>query len=104
MRVLALNDDNHEVCFTTENGEIYHNTFQFITKCLALPRCSDIEFIVRGFYICDELDDSIAEKYTEEQVQNIFSCVENANDKVYDSNITFKEAFNILWASSNANW
>lgn len=102
MRVLALNDDNHATSFTTENGETYYNAYQFITKCLAKPHKN--EYIVRGFWICDEFDDTILEKYTEEEIQLIFDCVERADEKAYNTDINFDKAFNILWASSSEHW
>ena len=97
-----MNDDSHATSFVTENGETYYNAYEFITKCLAKPHKT--EYQVRGLWICDEFDDTILEKYTEEEIQLIFECVESVDEKVYNSELTFDKAFNILWASSSEHW
>lgn len=102
MRILALNDDNHDTYFVAENGNTYYNACELITKLLAHKHNTD--YLVRGFWVFDDLDDSIGEKYNEDQVQLIFECVEGVDEKVYGMDITFEQAFNILWASSSATW
>ena len=99
MRVLALNDDNHEVCFTTETGVLYYNARHFITECLGLPH--EIEYDVRGFCICDNIKGGV---YSQEDIELIFTCVESGSAKVYDRDITFAEAFDLLWNSSSVRW
>lgn len=50
IKVLALNDDNHETVYITLN-EYYFNIVDFATKCLLKPH--DCTYDVRAIYICD---------------------------------------------------
>lgn len=50
IKVLALNDDNHETCFVTY-GSYFFNSKQFMKECLLKSHTSIYE--VRGVYICE---------------------------------------------------
>ena len=99
MRILALNDDNHATCFTREDGVRYYNSASLIRE-LSDPH--EEKYEVKGFVIFDEI-----EGYNDEEVQLMFECVESVqdvNEKVYNSELTFKDAFNILWLASSEYW
>ena len=51
IKVLALNDDNHETCFVTL-GSYFPNSKTFMKECLLKPHT--IAYEVRGIYACDE--------------------------------------------------
>jgi hypothetical protein len=94
IRVLALNDDNHATYFTTEHGVKYYNSVEFINECLAKPH--EVEYVVRGIYICDEF-----EGIDEEELGDRFDCVGEGKDYyIYN----FNESFEKLWAVSLERW
>lgn len=52
IKVIALNDDNHDTCFVTKET-VYSNVKNFMESCLLKPHVED--YRVRGVYICDPL-------------------------------------------------
>ncbi len=76
IKVLALNDDNHETSYTLENGRRFNSTYEFITQLLAKP-------------------------HTEDQIISIFDLV--ANNFKCDL-MDFDMAFALLWSSSDERW
>lgn len=98
IKVLALNDDNHETSYTLEDGRRFYSKYEFITQLLAKPHTE--EYDVRGFAIIDE-PEGYLEGYTEDQIISIFDLV--ANDFKCDL-MDFDMAFALLWSSSNERW
>lgn len=98
IRVLALNDDNHETSFTIEDGRRFYTKFEFITEVLAKPHAE--EYVVRGYAIIDEPEGRLAD-YECEQVDAIFDLV--ANDFSCDI-VTFEEGFDLIWETSGERW
>ena len=97
IRVLALNDDNHETSYTTEEGQRFYSASEFITKVLAKPHTE--EYIVRGYAIIDEPEGALA-ALDEDEIITVFDQV--AND--FLGKMSFEEAFNLLWESSDERW
>ena len=98
MRVLALNDDNHEDSFTIENGKMYSDPFTFMAKCLALPHNETYE--IREFYI---YDDVVRNNVTlsPKEVNELFYFIEGIYRFPYGIDISFEEAFNLLWEAAS---
>ena len=100
VRVLALNDDNHETSFTVEDGRRFYNSYEFITELLAKPHAEGYE--VRGYAIIDEPKGVLAE-YADEHIDSIFDFVANNFTCVIEG-MDFDTAFNALWGSSDERW
>ncbi len=98
IRILALNDDNHETCFTVENGCRFYTKFELITELLAKPHKE--EYVVRGYALIDEPIGRLA-NYELVEIDSIFDMV--ASNHKCDL-VDFKEGFNLLWESSNERW
>lgn len=99
IRVLALNDDNHATYFTREDGVRYYDAADFINNCLAKPHA--IEYVVRGFYICDDFSHTPLRDVDETVIDEMFDCVESGGE-LYGRNFT--ESFDTLWAASSERW
>lgn len=97
IRVLALDDDNHEDMFATETGETFGNA-QELLEFLGKPHTETYEF--RHFCLIDysgpaaELDDEL--------VDHMFGHV--CGFAIPPEGYTFAEAFDILWASTESRW
>lgn len=93
IRVLALNDDNHETFFVREDGTRYHDAQDFIKNCLAMPHST--EYNIRGIYLCDEF-----EGIDDEELEAMFMCVEHGSYHEY----SFVDSFDKLWIVSSERW
>ena len=98
MRALALNDDNHEHSFRTENGEEYTDPFTFMVKCLALPHNETYE--IREFYIYDDVIWN-GKTLLPSVVSEIFDFVAGISSFPYGVDISFEEAFDLLWEAAS---
>ena len=77
-RVLALNDDNHDTSFITEDGQ-YFSDYTGIIQFLAAPHLED--YRVRYVYLLNLPEDNI----------EAFDIRGATSEK-------FNESFNLLWA------
>lgn len=98
IRVLALNDDNHDTSFACEDGRTFTRASTFITECLAKPHSE--EYIVRGFCIIDEVRGPLA-AYNNDDIDAMFYALE---DVARYEGKDFLEMFNLLWESSSERW
>ena len=83
-RVLALNDDNHDTSFITEDGQ-YFSDYTSIIQFLATPHLED--YHVRYVYLLNipEDNDDATEAF------DILDMRGATSEK-------FRESFNLLWA------
>ena len=80
-RVLALNDDNHDTSFITEDGQ-YFSDYAGIIQFLAAPHLED--YHVRYVYLLNIPEDNI-------EATEAFDIRGATSEK-------FNESFNLLWA------
>lgn len=80
-RVLALNDDNHDTSFITEDGQ-YFSDYTGIIQFLAAPHLED--YHVRYVYLLNIPEDNI-------EATEAFDIRGGTSEK-------FNESFNLLWA------
>ena len=80
-RVLALNDDNHDTSFITEDGQ-YFSDYTGIIQFLAAPHLED--YRVRYVYLLNIPEDNI-------DATEAFDIRGATSEK-------FNESFNLLWA------
>lgn len=80
-RVLALNDDNHDTSFITEDGQ-YFSDYTGIIQFLAAPHLED--YHVRYVYLLNIPEDNI-------EATEAFDIRGATSEK-------FNESFNLLWA------
>lgn len=98
MRVLALNDDNHAHSFRIENGEEYTDSLTFMVKCLALPHNKTYE--IREFFIYDDVTRNGA-RLPYDVVSELFDFVAGICKFPYGIDISFEEAFDLLWEAAS---
>lgn len=98
IRILALDDDNHDVMFAMENGKIFSYASDLL-RFLAKPHTEEYE--IRGFCLIDY--EGPASEMDEEEVDKMFSIVESVYSPAL-AEYTFQEAFETLWASSTERW
>lgn len=97
IRVLALNDDNHDTCFAMENGKTFGQGRDLI-ELLAQPHSETYE--IKGFNLVDyegpaaELDECL--------VDQMFCFVEGF--AIPPEGYTFEQCFDVLWASAGKWW
>ena len=94
LRVLALNDDNHETFFVREDGTRYHDAQDFIKNCLTMPHST--EYNIRGIYLCDEFDG-----IDDEELEAMFMGVEDGSSY---RGYSFVDSFDKLWTVSSERW
>ncbi|MBQ8792903.1 MAG: hypothetical protein IJZ62_04820 [Clostridia bacterium] len=87
LRVLGLNDDNHETSFHTECAVHYYNHVGLIEE-LAKPH--DFEYEVRWIYLVD---------FDEDDVQ-LIEDFEIVSGNINRGFVEFTESFNRLWEKS----
>lgn len=97
IRVLALDDDNHDSMFATEEGETFENA-RALLKLLGQPHTETYE--IRGFCLIDYVGP--AEELNDELVDHIFGYV--GGFAIPPEGYTYAEAFELLWASSQTRW
>ena len=99
MRVLAMNDDNHEHSFTTENGKKYSDPFTFMVECLALPHNETYE--IREFSVYDDVIRNEV-RLSHGVVSDLFDFVTGICKSPYGIEISFEEAFDLLWETASS--
>lgn len=99
IRVLALNDDNHDTFFMREDGIGYYDAATFIKECLAKAHYIDYE--IRGIYLCDDFSDTTLATIDPVEIDNMFNCVCGGDD---GCGYEFMAAFDTLWAGSSERW
>lgn len=97
IRVLALDDDNHDSMFVTEEGEVYNNAKEFL-DVVGKPHTETYD--IRGFCLIDYYGP--AEELDDELVDQMFAYV--GGYAIPPEGYTFAEAFEVLWASSETRW
>lgn len=97
VRILALDDDNHEVMYATENGRTFGYARDLI-QFLASPHTEEYE--VRGFTLINY--EGEAGKLPEELIDQMFYCVEGYGRE--PKGYSRRECFETLWASSEEDW
>lgn len=97
VRVLCMDDDNHDAQFVTEDWHTYSNACSFITHRLAQPHIDSYE--VRGFHICDH--DEIPGIDDEEEVIRLFDVVLGFITVPEEE---WRLAFETLWKYSSEWW
>lgn len=97
LRILALNDDNHDTYFTMENGETFGYARDLI-EFLAAPH--DESYELKGFILIDYAGP--AAELPEELVDQLFGFV--AGHAKAPDGYDFEQAFNILWDSGSQWW
>ena len=96
VRVLCLNDDNHDAQFVTEDWHIYSDVNSFITHRLAQPHTDNYE--VRGFHLCDHDD---IPGISEEDVIRLFDIALGRIDVPENE---WRAVFETLWHHSSEWW
>jgi hypothetical protein len=96
VRVLCLNDDNHDAQFVTEDWYIYSDVNSFITHRLAQPHTDNYE--VRGFHLCDHDD---IPGISEEDVIRLFDI---ALGRFNVPENEWRAVFETLWHHSSEWW
>lgn len=97
IRVLALDDDNHDSMFATEEGETFENA-RFLLEKLGKPHSETYD--IRGFCLIDYVGP--AEKLDDALVDWLFGYV--GGFATAPKGYTYAEAFNLLWESSQTRW
>jgi len=97
IRVLALDDDNHDSMFATEEGETFENA-RFLLEKLGKPHTETYD--IRGFCLIDYVGP--AEKLDDALVDWLFGYV--GGFAIAPEGYTYAEAFDILWESSQKRW
>lgn len=95
IRIIALDDDNHDTYFSSENGQTFDNPRELV---LFLAKPHEVEYEVRGFALCDYDDELEA---SESEVDMMFSAV--AGNRTYED-FPFEKSFETLWAYSSEWW
>lgn len=97
VRILALNDDNHDTSFVMDNGETFgyaRNLIEFLME----PHSETYE--IKGFALVDyegpaaELDECL--------VDRLFSFLNGYGKQ--PEGYTFEQAFDALWTSATEWW
>ena len=96
VRVLCLNDDNHDAQFVTEDWHTYSDANSFITHRLALPHTDSYE--IRGFHLCDHDD---IPGVSEEDVIRLFDIALGYIDAPEEE---WRAVFETLWQHSSEWW
>lgn len=97
IRILALNDDNHDTSFVMDNGETFGYARELI-EFLMNPHAETYE--IKGFCLVDyagpatELDECL--------VDRLFSFLNGYGKQ--PEGYTYAEAFDVLWASAGQWW
>ena len=97
VRILGLDDDNHEPMFRMETGEIYDSPRELIKF---LSHAHDVEYDVRIFSIIEEYTGTLA-MYDQDDIDNWFYFLEGVS-RYEDAD--FELIFNLYWESANLRW
>ncbi len=104
VKVIALNDDNHDTYFVTKET-VYSNAKSFMESCLLKPHYTD--YRVRGVYICDPLGKLI--DMEEEDFHNAFNLLSTKPSDLIGSNRVEEFAkrndyFDLFFENGDLNW
>ena len=104
IRVIALNDDNHDTCFVTKDT-MYYNAKRFMEGCLLNPHGD--QYIIRGVCICDP-PNKLAEM-DEDEFCNEFSLLEHKpQDLIANGGLNLlakrNDIFEKFWENGRENW
>ena len=94
LQVLALNDDNHDVCFVTR-GSYYSNAASFMQECLLKPHTIEYEVGYVALVDMEGDDDEVCEVFDrvacEYRPESLFQRDQERWQKR-------EEAFDYLWS------
>lgn len=96
VRVLCMNDDNHDSEFVTEDWHTYSNANSFITHRLSQPHTDRYE--IRGFGLCDHQE---IPGMSEEDVEMLYEIV---SGHMAATEADWRVAFELLWQYSKEWW
>ena len=96
IRVLCMNDDNHDSQFVTSDWNTYSNANAFITERLAQPHSDSYE--IRGFHLCDHEN---IPGIDEDDVMRLFDITLGYIEVPEDE---WRAVFETLWHHSSEWW
>ena len=94
LRILGLDDDNHEVCFCTETGTHFHNSMELI-KFLGQPH--DFTISLRTFAIVEDWSGEL-NSFPEDQIDSMFYFLEGYGRIPEDMNP--ENIFELFWEAA----
>lgn len=94
LRILGLDDDNHEVCFCTETGEHFHNSMELI-KFLGQPH--NFAISLRTFAIVEDWFGEL-NSFPEDQVDRMFYFLEGYSH--IPENMSLERVFELFWEAA----
>lgn len=98
LRILGLDDDNHEPSFRCEDGTVYR-TYKELVEFLARPHDYQVE--IKMFAIVDDWEGGLAD-YEEEEVNSMFDYMIGYGR--LPENMIGDLAFELFWNSANRQW
>lgn len=98
LRILGLDDDNHNPSFRCENGTVF-KTPKELVEFLANPH--DYQAEIRMFAIVDDWEGGLAD-YEEEEVNSMFDYMLGYGR--LPENMIGDLAFELFWNSANRQW
>ena len=98
VRILGLDDDNHEPMFRMETGEIYGSPRELIEF---LSHAHDVEYDVRMFSIIEEYSGGLAD-FTDNEVELMFYYLEDVG--MPPEGVHPELIFDLFWTSVNRRW
>ena len=96
LRILGLDDDNHETCFCTETGKRFHNSMELI-KFLGQPHNFTIS--LRTFAIVGDWSGEL-NSFSEDQVDSMFYFLEGYGR--IPENMSLERIFDLFWETAEA--
>lgn len=99
VRILGLDDDNHEPMFRLETGEIYDSPRELIEF---LSHAHDVEYQVKMFSIIEDLSGGLAD-YEPMEVDEMFYHLEGVGNSLPDG-VHPGMVFELFWGSVNRRW
>lgn len=100
IRILGMDDDNHEPMFVAETGEVFYDAQELIQILLAKPHL--VEYEVKMFALVDGWSTALLE-YDECEVDNMFDFLCRTHH--LESDAKFSKIFELFWESANRkNW
>ena len=100
LRILGLDDDNHNPMFRCEDGTMFSN-YKELIDFLSKPHDCQIE--VRMFAIIDDLPEGIGlAGYSNEEIDDMFYALEGI--AAFPENIAEDLVFDLFWVACNRYW
>lgn len=104
IKVLALNDDNHEICFATMDY-VYYSARDFMESCLCKPHGDT--YVIRGIHICEPPESF--EHLSDDEWISVFDLVEQKPVNLFGcgrgEDVMKRIAhFEKLWKEGNKYW